>query len=327
MEKRNVRCKCLGRNPRRHCANNYGGRDFWYKKVLSKKRVRGMSDDDTDDDDDDDEFNFDEISTARTKGNFFILVIAHIIIIIIIIIITLDNAPYKMLHKLKVRALSEKTTLNKCVFKCFAKVAGPTVRFLNLTGNSFQQLGPATAKALKLQSVYEQRISKRGYDSHIILKYLTKQLPEEMIQVIANNQEKYISFNIGSLWFIDSSQFLGCGLESLVTNLKSNGAQEFELTRWFYGNDEMTVDMLTSKVIYLYEYVTDKSKFTETALLSKEKFNGIWDNWWWIQTRPESLRSFRNADISRVSWQIFAYRCNFACWCFPTFPKHVAPQL
>ena len=75
-------------------------------------------------------------------------------IIIIIIIIALDNAPYKMLHKLKSACfIRKKTTLNKCVFKCFAKVAGLTVRSLNSTGNSFQQLGPATAKALEPQSV------------------------------------------------------------------------------------------------------------------------------------------------------------------------------
>ena len=80
-----------------------------------------------------------------------------------------------MLHKLK-RAcfIRKKTTLNKCVFKCFAKVAGlldgrcMVVRSLNSTGKSFQQLGPATAKALKPQSVlwlgttdpYEQQILK-----------------------------------------------------------------------------------------------------------------------------------------------------------------------
>ena len=59
-----------------------------------------------------------------------------------------------MLHKLKSACfIRKKPTLNKCVFKCFAKVAGPTVKYLNSTGNSFQQLGPATAKALKPQSV------------------------------------------------------------------------------------------------------------------------------------------------------------------------------
>ena len=46
----------------------------------------------------------------------------------------------------------KKPTLNKCVFKSFAKVAGLTVRSLNSTGNSFQQLGPATA-AYRLKSL------------------------------------------------------------------------------------------------------------------------------------------------------------------------------
>ena len=51
-----------------------------------------------------------------------------------------------MLHKLKSACfIRKKPTLNKCVCKCFAKVAGLTVRSLNSTGNSFQQLGPATA--------------------------------------------------------------------------------------------------------------------------------------------------------------------------------------
>ena len=47
-----------------------------------------------------------------------------------------------MLHKLKsAYSIRKNPTLNKCVFECFAKVAGPTVRSLKSTGNSFQQLG------------------------------------------------------------------------------------------------------------------------------------------------------------------------------------------
>ena len=72
---------------------------------------------------------------------------------ILLLLLHLITHPTKCYTNSKVRALSEKTTLNKCVFKCFAKVAGLTVRSLNSTGNSFQQLGPATAKALKPQSV------------------------------------------------------------------------------------------------------------------------------------------------------------------------------
>ena len=72
---------------------------------------------------------------------------------LLLLLLHLITHPTKCYTNLKVHALSEKKTLNKCIFKCFAKVAGLTVRSLNSTGNSFQQLGPATAKALKPQSV------------------------------------------------------------------------------------------------------------------------------------------------------------------------------
>ena len=46
----------------------------------------------------------------------------------------------------------------------------------------------------------------QGYDSHIILKYLTREFPEEEIRVIVNNQEKYIAFDIGPFRFIANSR-------------------------------------------------------------------------------------------------------------------------
>ena len=85
--------------------------------------------------------------------NIILFKIAHARTLLLLLLHLITH-PTKCYTNSKVRALSEKNpTLNKCVFKCFAKVAGPTVRFLNSTGNSFQQLGPATAKALKPQSV------------------------------------------------------------------------------------------------------------------------------------------------------------------------------
>ena len=70
-----------------------------------------------------------------------------------IIIIALGNAPYKMLHKLKSTCSIRKNQLWTSASLSVSQVSGPTVRSLNSTGNSFQQLGPATAKALKPQSV------------------------------------------------------------------------------------------------------------------------------------------------------------------------------
>ena len=55
----------------------------------------------------------------------------------------------------------------------------------------------------------------RGYDSHIILSGVGK-IPSDKISCIPNNMEKYISFYIGSLRFVDSLQFLNASLETLV---------------------------------------------------------------------------------------------------------------
>ena len=112
----------------------------------------------------------------------------------------------------------------------------------------------------------------KGYDSHIILKHLTKQFPDEQIQVIANNQEKYIAFDMGPFRFIDSLQFLGCSLDTLVSNLSRDGTSKFNLTRRFYRNDEKTLEILTRKGVYPYEFVTDRTKMAETCLPPKEKF-------------------------------------------------------
>ena len=105
----------------------------------------------------------------------------------------------------------------------------------------------------------------KGYDSHIILKHLTKQFPDEQIQVIANNQEKYIAFDMGPFRFIDSLQFLGCSLDTLVSNLSRDGTSKFNLTRQFYRDDEKTLEILTRKGVYPYEFVTDRTKMAEPA--------------------------------------------------------------
>ena len=67
----------------------------------------------------------------------------------------------------------------------------------------------------------------KGYDSHHLLKNLTpifEDNPEEFseiaeIDVIANNMEKYIGFQMGALRFLDSLQFLNASLDSLVNQL------------------------------------------------------------------------------------------------------------
>ena len=58
----------------------------------------------------------------------------------------------------------------------------------------------------------------RGYDSHLIMQG-TGKLKNKTINCIPNNMEKYISFSIGHLDFLDSLQFMNASLEKLTSNL------------------------------------------------------------------------------------------------------------
>ena len=51
---------------------------------------------------------------------------------------------------------------------------------------------------------------------------------DEKMKVIANTLEKYVSFSVGELRFIDSFQFMSTSLEKLVTNLSAEGKEKFK---------------------------------------------------------------------------------------------------
>ena len=53
-----------------------------------------------------------------------------------------------------------------------------------------------------------------GYDSHLLLQAVSK--VEGKISCVPNNTEKYVSFSLGQLRFIDSTQFLLASLDKLV---------------------------------------------------------------------------------------------------------------
>ena len=80
--------------------------------------------------------------------------------------------------------------------------------------------------------------------------------------------EKYISFSLGNLRFIDSFQFLLSGLDSLVA---SNKPEDFEITRQFEEDDERRA-LILRKGVYPYEYMDSFERFNETSLPPKEAF-------------------------------------------------------
>ena len=50
------------------------------------------------------------------------------------------------------------------------------------------------------------------------------------INVIPNNSERYISFDIGRLKFLDSMQFLSCGLHKLAAQLSNDQFEHLKAT-------------------------------------------------------------------------------------------------
>jgi len=94
----------------------------------------------------------------------------------------------------------------------------------------------------------------RGYDSHIIFKNVTRVFATSVANVIATNMEKYISFEIQGLRFIDSLQFLNCNLDTLVKNLEKGGEEKFEHMARLHPDKEQ-FKLLLRKGVYPYEYM------------------------------------------------------------------------
>ena len=68
----------------------------------------------------------------------------------------------------------------------------------------------------------------KGFDSHIIMSYIVRNFASSDIQVIPTTSEKYISFQIGRLGFLDSLQFLNASLDLLVQSLAKDGFDKFQ---------------------------------------------------------------------------------------------------
>jgi hypothetical protein len=91
------------------------------------------------------------------------------------------------------------------------------------------------------------------------------------LRVIANSNERYVTFNLSNPTFIDSFQFLSSSLDTLVQNLKSSGDVHFKnFSRQF--NSEREKSLLLRKGVYPYSFVTEASKFMTEEMPPKSAF-------------------------------------------------------
>src|SRR5436190_5007202 len=89
----------------------------------------------------------------------------------------------------------------------------------------------------------------KNYDGHLIVQELGKYMNNRQIGVIGKDTEKYITFSIDNLQFLDSYNFLSASLSKLVKTLKT----------FRYVNEPL----LQKKGIYPYEYMSSFDKFNE----------------------------------------------------------------
>ena len=109
-----------------------------------------------------------------------------------------------------------------------------------------------------------------NYDSHFLVRKLASR-PMRNINVIPRNSERYLTLSYGCLHFKDSYQFLACSLATLVENLKTKGEDRFRSLHCFIHNPQ-ECELMTSKGVFPYSYVTRPSVLLETKLPARDDF-------------------------------------------------------
>ena len=104
----------------------------------------------------------------------------------------------------------------------------------------------------------------RGYDSHLIMQKIHKS--KGYLTCVSNNAEKYISFSVAQLKFLDSFQFMASSLERLVD---ATDKADFKITKSEFGSK---APLILRKGVYPYEYIDSLDRFNETQLPPIDKF-------------------------------------------------------
>src|SRR5581483_11681961 len=129
-----------------------------------------------------------------------------------------------------------------------------------------------------------------NYDNHLIMQGLGALEIHQPLNCIPKNFEKYLSFRIGNLRFIDTTEFMKISLEKFVENIGSVSYTNFKCNYLFqidndscFGNvdkfkiikrhvPEHLLKYYLRKGIFLYDWFDSLKKFNETELLPKRAF-------------------------------------------------------
>jgi len=108
----------------------------------------------------------------------------------------------------------------------------------------------------------------KGYDSHFIIKALNSKFTK--INCIPSSTEKFVSFSVNNLVFLDSLGFINAKLEELVYNLSKNELDNINKKfKHFLGHFKNLTDeqklLLIQKGVYPYDFMNSFEKFHQKS--------------------------------------------------------------
>ena len=126
--------------------------------------------------------------------------------------------------------------------------------------------GSAWLVGLEMPEVGKNKLTFQNHHKQLLAPFISK--VGGKVSCIPNHTERYISFSVGQLRFIDSAQFLLASLDKLSA---ANRSEAFQITAKYEPN-EARLKLLMRKGVYPYEYMDSWVRFEETQLPPKEPF-------------------------------------------------------
>ena len=115
----------------------------------------------------------------------------------------------------------------------------------------------------------------KGYDSHHILRSAIDIVDKEKIHVIPQSTEKFMTFSIGDLKFLDTAQFMPSSLDKLAKNLitksRTDKFENFDNMKQHFNAEQL--ELICKKGVYPYEWMDDPEKMKETKLPGIKSFH------------------------------------------------------
>lgn len=200
-----------------------------------------------------------------------------------------------------------------------------------LRGDSVRDHCHVTAKyrgaahnACNLNLKHRERIpvfvhNLRGYDAHLIVSSIAK-MKSKKINCIPQNHEKYISFSLEKLEFINTFQFLSTSLGKLIENVAVEWLEKFyhlpSYAEMFHpGKTCKKLSLLSRKGVYPYRYIHSFNKFEEFTSATGcilQRLGGNTHCRWGLSPREGRLECFKNELSANITISI--RRQMSICW-------------